>query len=452
MPLALLLCLLGLCGHSVAFRRADFTLPPGFTIAPYIVGPIPNARSLVRSGASTRNKSITYVAAKGWDPQDITALVDLTGDGKADYAWPIVKALSPMPNGIAWSRGSLFIASQDPDVSCKLYRLDDVDSYALTKRTARLADLKLVLSSCPPTGTHGWKFIRFGPDGKLYLPIGAPCNNCLLGSYRQAAGRPLWRYGAIYSLNRDGTNLTLVARDLGQMHQHALVLHCAAGVRNTVGFDFHPTTGRLYFTDNGRDGLGDNMPDCELNVVTKPGQHFGFPFCHTSPVGGADNRPYLRLRGVGPSLVDPDENAGQTDMRCNGPDLKFSRAIQALGPHTAPLGMRFYRWSAGANFPRSYDKSIFIAQHGSWNRRQPIGARVMRVVLNSTHPTRVLKYLPFLTGGISGDKGAPTGPDPPPTGGYISRPVDVEQLADGSLLVSDDGEGAVYRISYTPPA
>ncbi|KAL4438192.1 hypothetical protein ABPG77_010553 [Micractinium sp. CCAP 211/92] len=408
-------------------------------------------------------------------PQSIKAAVDLTGRGEADYVVTLVANLSSMPNGIAWNGGSLFIASLDPYKSCTLYRLDNVDTFALGKKAASLADLAVVRDDLPFDFWHGWKFIRFGPDGNLYVPIGADCNACRLdGSppnngtvdgelvysvansgntshvtapYTKGPGSPVWQFGSIYRMARDGSSIAQVA----------------SGVRNTVGFDWHPDTGKLYFTDNGRDNwdltdpnVTDNRPDCELNVATEEGSHFGFPFCHTGPAGGDVNfRPYLRLPGVGPQLVDPDLNANETAMTCNGPALSFKPAIQAMGPHTAPLGMRFYRWSPGANFPQAYDRSILLAQHGSWNRQRPIGARVMRVTLDSTDPTRIANFTPFLSGGVPGDKGAITGPDPPiqPNTAYNGRPVDVEQLPDGSLLVSDDAPstGAVYRVSYHEP-
>ncbi|KAL4448481.1 hypothetical protein ABPG75_005700 [Micractinium tetrahymenae] len=459
-----------------AFNRADWTLPQGFDIELYTPARVENARSLALSGNSQPNGPwITYISAMSFagKPQSIKAALDLTGRGEADYV-TLVENLSSLPNGIAWNAGSLFIASLNPYKSCTLYRLDDVDSFALGRRTATLADLKMVRDDLP--FWHGWKFIRFGPDGNLYIPIGANCNACRLdGSppndgyvdgqlvYRYAnsgntshvtapftkgPGSPVWEFGSIYRMARDGSSVALVAK----------------GVRNTVGFDWHPDTKKLYFTDNGRDNwdltdpnVTDNRPDCELNVATEEGSFFGFPFCHTGPAGGDINdRPYLRRPGVGPQLVDPDLNANETVMACNGPGpLQFRPAIQAMGPHTAPLGMRFYKWAPGANFPQSYNRSILLAQHGSWNRQRPIGARVMRVTLDPADPTQVATFTHFLSGGVPGDTGDVNGPDPPiqPNNAYNGRPVDVEQLPDGSLLVSDDAPstGVVYRVSYREP-
>ncbi|PSC67838.1 sorbosone dehydrogenase [Micractinium conductrix] len=364
-----------------------------------------------------------------------------------------------MPNGIAWNGGSLFIASLDSYKSCTIYRLDNADSYALDKRTASKADLAVVLDNLPIDFWHGWKFIRFGPDGLLYVPVGANCNACRVdGSpctngtvdgqfiysyansgnvshvsapYCKDASSPTFEFAAIYRMARDGSNIQKVA----------------SGVRNTVGFDIHPDTGKLYFTDNGRDNWDllsadqtDNRPDCELNVATEEGQFFGFPFCHTGPTGGDVNyRPYLRLAGAGPQLVDPDLNPNESVMKCNGGQLQGFGAT----------------WFPGANFPQEYDRSKLLAQHGSWNRQRPIGARVMRVTLDPSDPTKVTSFTPFMSGGVPGDTGAATGPDPPvqPSVAYNGRPVDVEQLPDGSLLVSDDapGGGIVYRVSYSPP-
>ncbi|KAL4448480.1 hypothetical protein ABPG75_005699 [Micractinium tetrahymenae] len=463
---------------QAGFRRADWTLPAGFNVEPYSgdAGSVPSARSLALSGNSRLNgPHIVYASSLsfGGHPMDISALVDLSGRGEADYVQVIVKGLSSMPNGIAWSNGSLFIASLDPYKSCRLYRLDSVDSFALSKTTASLDDLVLIRDDLPIDFWHGWKFIRFGPDGNLYIPIGANCNICRLdGSppnngtvngefifsgdnsqdpkhvtapYKKCPTCQTFEFGSIYRMDRDGNNIKLVAR----------------GVRNTVGFDWHPVTKKLYFTDNGRDNWDlknpattDNRPDCELNFAPSEGLFFGFPFCHTGPAGNNINdRPYLRRPGIGANLVDPDENPGQSAMPCNGPGLQFRPAIQAMGPHTAPLGMRFYKWAPGANFPQSYDRSILLAQHGSWNRQRPIGARVMRVVLDPQDPGKGLSFTPFLSGGVPGDKGAITGPNPQvqPNTAYRGRPVDLEQLPDGSLLVSDDKAGMVYRVSYRAP-
>jgi glucose/arabinose dehydrogenase len=237
----------------------------------------------------------------------------------------------------------------------------------------------VVTDRLPPETHHGGKFIAFGPDGKLYLPVGAPCNNC--------APNPD-RYAAILRMNADGTALETFAR----------------GVRNTVGFDWHPQTGELWFTDNGRDMLGDDVPPDELNRAAQAGLHFGYPYCH------------------GGDIEDPEFG----DRHACG---EFMPPAQKLGPHVAALGMRFYR---GAMFPAEYRNRIFIAEHGSWNRSRKIGYRISLVSLDGN---RAVGYTTFASGWLE-DEDA------------WGRPADVLPLPDGSLLVSDDYAGAIYRITW----
>ncbi|MGB5137920.1 MAG: PQQ-dependent sugar dehydrogenase, partial [Candidatus Zixiibacteriota bacterium] len=238
----------------------------------------------------------------------------------------------------------------------------------------------VVSAGFPSDGHHGWKFIRFGPDGKLYVPVGAPCNVC---------EREDPRYASIMRMNPDGSELEVFA----------------SGIRNTVGFDWHPQTQKLWFTDNGRDMLGDNIPPDELNYAPNAGMHFGFPYCHAG------------------TILDPDHGDGKS---CND----YTPPVQSLGPHVAALGMRFY---TGSMFPHEYQNRIFIAEHGSWNRSTPIGYRVMTVKLDGD---KSAGYEVFAEGWLTAT--SPTG-----------RPVDIEQLADGSLLVSDDHGGKIYRITYS---
>jgi glucose/arabinose dehydrogenase len=231
-----------------------------------------------------------------------------------------------------------------------------------------------------PTETHhGGKFIAFGPDGKLYVPIGAPCNVCDRGK----------AYAKITRMNADGSGLEDVAY----------------GIRNSVGFDWQPGTGRLWFTSNGRDLMGDDMPNDTLNEVTGQGQHFGFPYCHQG------------------DALDPEFGKGKQCSDYTPPALK-------LGPHVASLGMRFY---TGKQFPASYRGAAIIAEHGSWNRTQKSGYRVMSVRLNGD---KVVAYEPLVTGFMRDEK-------------VWGRPADVQPLPDGSVLISDDLAGAVYRLSYT---
>ena len=233
----------------------------------------------------------------------------------------------------------------------------------------------------PRDRDHGWKYFAFGPDGKLYVPIGAPCNICLSDHDE--------RYASLCRMDPDGNNFEVYAH----------------GIRNTVGFDWHPETSNLFFTDNGRDNLGDDQPTDELNRVTQPGQHFGYPFCHQGDL--------------------PDPEFGQ-QRNCN----EFVPPVQKLGPHVAALGMAFYE---GDQFPEQYRGDVFIAEHGSWNRTDAIGYRISRVPLNGE---QAQGYEVFAEGWLTND------------GDVLGRPVDVLEMPDGSLLVSDDYAGCVYRISY----
>ncbi|HYN21803.1 MAG TPA: PQQ-dependent sugar dehydrogenase, partial [Thermoanaerobaculia bacterium] len=226
---------------------------------------------------------------------------------------------------------------------------------------------------------HGWQFIRFGPDGLLYVPVGAPCNIC-------ESKDPV--YAAIHRMKPDGTGLELFA----------------SGVRNTVGFDWHPETKELWFTDNGRDWMGDDAPPDELNHAPRAGLHFGYPYCHGNGI--------------------PDPEFGR-----RRPCAQSVSPAAVLGPHVAALGMRFY---TGAMFPAEYKNRIFIAEHGSWNRSKPIGYRVMTARVENG---RAADYKVFAEGWLDGRNA-------------WGRPVDVQVMPDGALLVSDDEGGVIYRVSY----
>jgi glucose/arabinose dehydrogenase len=242
----------------------------------------------------------------------------------------------------------------------------------------------VVFDKLPRDVHHGWKFIRFGPDGKLYVPIGMPCNVC------EREG-----YGLIGGLDLSSGRFEIFAK----------------GIRNSVGFDWHPGTRELWFTDNGRDWLGDDLPADELNHAPRAGMHFGFPYCHQG------------------DLPDPEFGRGR---RCDNSGAEFQAPARKLGPHVASLGMRFY---TGSMFPAEYRNQIFIAEHGSWNRSSKIGYRLSLVKLDGS---KVVSYQPFAQGWLQGDA-------------VWGRPVDVEVLADGSLAVSDDYAGIIYRISYSRP-
>ena len=341
-------------------------LPPGFSIAVYSQA-VPGARSLAQSP-----KGIVYVGTRG--EGKVYALVDKDKDGRAEQVFTVASGLSS-PNGVAWRDGSLYVA----EIS-RILRFDHIDDH--------LADPPrpvVVTDAYPRDGHHGWKFIRFGPDGKLYVPVGAPCNIC-------EPTDPI--YASL-------TRIDPIASKIGKPEI------VARGIRNTVGFDWQPGTGVLWFTDNGRDMMGDDMPPDELNRAPRAGLHFGFPFCHAGRF--------------------PDPELGGKH-----PCSQFVPPAIALGPHVAALGMRFY---TGTMFPPRYRGQIFIAEHGSWNRSDPIGYRLTMVRVEGD---RAVSYEPFAEGWLG-------------RLGVSGRPVDVEVMPDGALLVSDDYAGAVYRITWSAP-
>ncbi len=336
-------------------------LPPGFTISVY--AEVPNARSMTLSPSG-----VLYVGTRGSDK--VYAVTDANKDGIADKVYTIASGLNS-PNGVAFRDGDLYIATIS-----SILKLESVES--------RLADPpkpSILYDAYPTDEHHGCKFIAFGPDGKLYVPVGAPCNVC-------ERDNPV--YASITRLNADGSNMEIFAK----------------GIRNSVGFDWHPVTGQLWFSDNGRDNLGNDLPSDELNNASTAGMHFGFPYCHQGDT--------------------PDPRFGK-GKNCSD----FAAPVQKLGPHVASLGMRFYR---GTSFPETYRNQVFIAEHGSWNRSQPIGYRLTLVKLDSSG--KALSYTPFAEGWLQ------------PGGKVLGRPVDVQEMPDGSLLVSDDYSGVIYRIRY----
>lgn len=358
-------------------QLAQIELPPGFRIELY--ASVPNARAMRLSPNGT-----LFVGSRR--DGTVHAVVDADGDYRADRVVQIAEDLQ-MPTGLALHDGDLYVS----EVS-QIVRLDDIES-----RLDSPPQPVVAVDGLPSDRHHGWKFIDFSPDGKLFVPVGAPCNIC-------DEPEP---YASILRMNPDGTDREVYAH----------------GVRNSVGFDWHPETGVFWFTDNGRDNIGvsmasagmipdgdatavtDSLPPCELNRAPEPGLHFGYPYVH------------------GDDVMDPE--FGQ-DKR---PDDYVAPALE-LGPHVAPLGMEFY---TGDSFPADYRHQIFIAEHGSWNRTEKIGYRVMLVRVDEAG--NAVSYEPFATGWLQGDDA-------------WGRPVDVEVMPDGSLLVSDDGRGAVYRIVY----
>lgn len=336
------------------------TLPPNFTINIYAAD-VENARSLALGDSGT-----LFVGTRS--AGRVYAVLDRNHDARGDEVITIAEGLN-MPNGVAFRDGSLYVAEVN-----RVLRYDSIES-----RLKNFPKPVIVRDSFPKDAHHGWKFIRFGPDDKLYVPVGAPCNVCESSNEI---------FSSITRINPDGSNLEIFAH----------------GVRNTVGFDWHPKTGELWFTDNGRDWLGDDLPPDELNRAPRKGMHFGFPYCH------------------GGTIADPEFGSKR---RCK----EFVSPSIALGPHVAALGMRFY---TGTMFPDLYRRQIFIAEHGSWNRTSPIGYRISLVRL---HGNQAISYDVFAKGWLK-------------DGRAWGRPVDVLVMPDGALLVSDDRAGVIYRISY----
>ncbi|MBS0326140.1 MAG: PQQ-dependent sugar dehydrogenase [Proteobacteria bacterium] len=335
-------------------------LPQGFAID--LVARVPHAREM----AFGRHGTLFVGSADG----AVHALTFAQAGARGAVTLRTIATGLRDPIGVAWRDGALYVSAVS-----RILRYDAIDDH-LDAPPAPAT----VTDAFPREGHHGRKFIAFGPDGRLYVPVGAPCNVC--------APDPS-RYANIQRLDADGSRREVVAR----------------GVRDSVGFDWDPVTGDLWFTDNGRDWLGDDVPPDELNHVTAIGQDFGFPYCH------------------GGTIADPGFGSGH-------PCSAFVAPAQRLGPHVAALGMRFY---TGTQFPADYRNQIFIAEHGSWNRSHRIGYRVTLVRLDrSRHP---VAYEPFATGWLVG-------------AAAWGRPADVAVAPDGSLFVSDDHAGAIYRIRY----
>jgi glucose/arabinose dehydrogenase len=335
-------------------------LPPRFEISVY-ASHVPGARSMTLG-----TKGTLFVGSR--EAGRVYAVLDRKKQNRADQIVTIARGLN-LPNGVAFRNGSLYVAEVN-----RVLRYDNIEG-----KLGNPPSPVVVNDSFPTDKHHGWKFIRFGPDGKLYVPVGAPCNVCK---------REDPRYATIMRMNPDGSGLEIFA----------------SGIRNTVGFDWNPLTRELWFTDNGRDWMGDNLPPDELNHAPKEGLHFGFPYCH------------------GTNMPDPEFGS---EHSCK----EFVHPAMELGPHVASLGMRFY---TGTMFPPEYRDQIFIAEHGSWNRSVPIGYRVTLVRLKDN---RAVKYEVFAEGWLQGPNA-------------WGRPVDVLVMPDGALLVSDDKAGAIYRISY----
>ena len=354
---------------AYAVTEADLEkliLPKGFKVSIYS-NEVPGARQMALSPEGT-----LYVGTIAQNL--IYALPDRDRDGKPDKVVVVASNLN-RPNGVCFRKGALYVGELG-----KISRYENIEAAIDDpKKRSRLKPI-VVNSNLPTREWHGYKYIRFGPDGLLYVPVGAPCN---VGIQEDP------RFATIMRMNASGKNAHVFA----------------SGIRNTVGYDWHPQTKELWFTDNGRDYLGDNLPPDELNHAPERGMHFGFPYRY--------------------GLNVPDPEFGYIETK-----LKYTAPAVPLGPHVASLGMRFY---AGEQFPAKYRGSIFICEHGSWNRTKKIGYRISRVSFNKDgSPDR---YEVFCQGFREDES-------------FWGRPVDLCLMPDGSMLVSDDAGGAIYRISY----
>jgi glucose/arabinose dehydrogenase len=344
-----------------AEKLPKLKVPDGFKVEVFQTGLL-DARAIRRGDKGTIFVSSLFVAGK------IYAIVEKE-KGKREVK-TVLKDLE-LPSGLEFKGGALYVATPK-----KIMRYDGIED-KLDNPPAPVD----VFTDLPGEIPHGWKYLRFGPDGKLYVPVGAPCNICEPDPAK---------FAQIFRINPDGTGRELVA----------------SGVRNTVGFDFHPASKQLWFTDNQRDWLSEDMPLDELNVVKNPGKdHFGFPFCHS---------------GI---MADPTHGWGKSCSDYVAPATTF-------GPHAAPLGAKFY---TGNRFPQKYRNALFVARHGAWNRTKKY-ADVAVVYIDGQG--KASQPEPFVTGWVKDNSE------------YLGRPVDIWQQPDGSLLISDDHNGAIYRVSY----
>lgn len=335
-------------------------LPPGFQIT-YFAKDVPGARSI-----SIGENGIIYVGTRSQGV--VYALIDTDQDGRADERHVIAKNLKS-PNGVVYHQGDLYVA--------EIHRIIKYSN--ISNNFESPGKPMIIFDQLPSDSHHGWRYMSLGPDNKLYLGIGAPCNVCDRAD----------PFASIVRINLDGTGFEVIAR----------------GIRNTVGFDWDPRDSSLWFTDNGRDLMGDDIPGDELNRLAQVGEHFGFPYCHAQLVS--------------------DPSFGK-DRNCSD----YTSPVSVLGPHVAALGMTFY---TGSMFPDEYRDKIIIAEHGSWNRKTPIGYRLTTVDVSGETGSN---YKPFVSGWLGSDNQV------------AGRPVDVKEFPDGSLLISDDFAGAVYRLTY----
>jgi glucose/arabinose dehydrogenase len=344
-------------------------LPPGFTAEIWASG-LPGGRAMALSDSGKKVWVGTRIIGR---------IYEITDDGTRRNVRVLVDKLT-QPAGVAFHRGALYVFAIN-----RVLRYDGIEG----NPNAQPVDMTQAFN-LPPEQHHNWKYVRFGPDGKLYVPFGAPCNICEVSK----------EYAQIRRYNADGSGMEVIA----------------TGVRNTVGFDFHPKTGQLWFTDHGRDWMGDKTPDDELNRIDKAGDFYGFPYCHAMGV------------------VDPDVAKGRSKAdACKG----VTMPVLNMGAHAAVMGLEFY---TGSMFPKEYQGAMFIARKGSWNRTDKIGFDV--VTVRASADGKGAKMTPFMTGFLEDAK----------TAKFWGRPAYLAQMKDGSLLVSDEQLGAIYRVSYSAPA
>lgn len=349
------------------YPLSQLKLPPGFHIAVY--AKVPGARSLTLG-----KKGVVFVGSR--QASKVYAVIPNSSFTRAKKVMVIARGLQ-WPNGVSYYLGHLYVAEVG-----RILRLDKVDSL-----NPDLIKTVVLRDDLPRNLHHGWRYLWVSPKGKLIVAIGAPCNLCVSKDPR---------FNTIDSMNLDGSNFKIIA----------------TGVRNSVGFDWNPIDHTMWFTDNGRDWLGDNLPPDELNRLSKQNGFFGYPYFY----GNGKVDPYYKnevknskqLQHLGKTMIKP---------------------MALLSAHVAPLGLRFY---TGHQFPGDYHNTLFIAEHGSWNRSQKVGYQVIQVILRKHHKPLVK---PFVSGWLKGQSA-------------WGRPVDCLVMPDGSLLISDDAAGLLYRVRY----
>ena len=353
------------CVSAQEIQLDRLNLPSGFRIEIFASN-VENARQMALAPGGT-----LFVSSR--QAGNVYAVLDENDDDVADRVVTIASGLN-MPNGVAFRDGDLYVAEVN-----RVIRFEGIES-----RLDSPPEPTVLNDQLPTERLHGWKYIRFGPDGKLYVPVGAPCNIC------DRTGEDA-RFATILRMNPDGSDEEIFA----------------SGIRNSVGFDWQPGTNEMWFTNNGRDMLGDESPPDTLHHAPQAGLHFGYPYCH------------------GGDLQDPEFS----DRPCS----EFRPPARQLGPHVASIGMAFY---TGSMFPAEYRNQIFIAEHGSWNRTPEAGHTGYRLTVVRVDGDRTVGYETFAEGWLGPDNSA------------WGRPADVLVMPDGSLLVSDDTAHVIYRISY----